>query len=1121
MHSRLRSSRHFLPVLLALALLAPAAEAKRKGKEAPAAEAKTEDRFTAETFSGLKLRSIGPALTSGRIGDVAVHPQDRATIYVAAASGGVWKTTNGGTTWAPIFDAEGSYSIGCVTLDPGDPNVVWVGTGENNSQRSVGYGDGVYKSLDGGASWTRMGLPASEHVAKIVVDPRDSDVVYVAAQGPLWSGGGDRGLYKTTDGGKTWDAALTISENTGVSDLVYDPRDPDVLYAAAYQRRRRVWTLINGGPESAIYKSTDAGANWRKIESGLPKGDVGRIGLAIAPADPDVLYAVVEAPGEGGGFYRSRDRGETWTKMSGYVSASPQYYQELIADPHDVDRVYSNDTWMHVTEDGGKTFHKVPETYKHVDNHALWIDPGDADHLLAGCDGGLYETYDRGATWRFFFNLPVTQFYKLAVDDDEPFYNVYGGTQDNFTLGGPSRTTSAYGIGNEDWLMTNGGDGFEPAIEPGNPDVVYSQSQYGNLVRFDRKSGEIVDIQPQPEAGDAPLRWNWDAPLIISPHSAARLYYAAQRVFRSDDRGDTWRPVSGDLTRQVDRNTLPVMGKVWSVDAVSKNRSTSPYGNVVSLAESALVEDLIYAGTDDGLVQVTEDGGETWRKIATVPLGGPRGEDIVVPGVPERAYVNDLVASRHDAGTVYAAFNNHKSGDFAPYLLKSTDRGATWTQIAGDPEAGGLPARGSVYAVDEDHEQAGLLFAGTEFGAFFSRGNGRWVELAGVPTVAVRDLEIQRRENDLVLGTFGRGFYILDDYTPLRHATPEALEQEAILFPVKDAPMYMETQLLAMRANPFVGDAHYFAPNPPFGAVFTYYLKDGLETLTEQRQAAEKETEEAGGSVAYPTWDALRAEAREEKPAIVLTVTDAEGHVVRRLEGPVGGGFHRVAWNLRFPPPDPTSVTPIELGAFDDPIHGPMVVPGTYRVTLARRQGGETVPLGEPQSFDTVPISAGTLAAQDKAELLAFQRQTARLQRAVLGADAAAAEAEDRIAHLKVALRDAPAAGPALGQRLRDVEGRLQDLLITLRGDRVVRSHAEPTSPSILQRLDRVVAGHWTSTSGVTATHRRSYEVAAEAFGPLLEDLRQLIGVDLVAIEDELEAAGGPWTPGRLPVWEE
>ncbi|MCP3957961.1 MAG: glycosyl hydrolase [bacterium] len=1101
--------RHLLPTLLVLCLLTPTlADAKHKS-EKPAEEAKTEDRFNAETFSGLKLRSLGPALTSGRVSDIAVHPEDHATIYVTMASGGVWKTTNGGTTWAPIFDGEGSYSIGCVTLDPNNPHVVWVGTGENNSQRSVGYGDGVYKSLDGGGSWQKVGLETSEHIGKIVVDPRDSDVVYVAAQGPLWSSGGDRGLYKTSDGGATWNAVLEISENTGVSDLVMDPRDPDVLYAAAYQRRRRVWTLVNGGPESGLHKSTDGGETWRELEGGLPSGDVGRIGLAIAPADPDVIYAVVEAALEDGGFYRSADRGETWEKRGDYVSASPQYYQELVPDPHDVDRVYSMDTWLHVTEDGGATFDLVPETYKHVDNHAMWIDPGDTDHLLTGCDGGLYETWDRGATWHFFGNLPATQFYKIAVDDAEPFYNVYGGTQDNFTLGGPVRTRAGYGIGNSDWFVTVGGDGFQPRIEPGNPDIVYSQWQYGHLVRHDRKSGEIIDIQPQPEADDAPVRWNWDAPLIISPHSKTRLYYAAQRIYRSDDRGDTWKPVSGDLTRQIDRNELEVMGKVWSVDAVAKNRSTSPYGNIVSLSESPLVEGLIYAGTDDGLIQVTEDGGGSWRTTESFA------------GVPEMGYVGDVEASRHDADTVYAAFNLHKNGDFKPYVLMSADRGTTWSSIAGDPDDAGLPERGSVYALDEDHEQAGLLFAGTELGAFFSHEKGRWAQLkGGVPTVAVRDLAVQRRENDLVLGTFGRGFYVLDDYTPLRGMTSERLEAEAILFPVKNPLMYMEAYPLGMRANPFVGDDHYFAPNPPFGAVFTYYLKEGMKTLAEQRREAEKEAEEGGGSVSYPSWDALRAEDREETPVIVLTVSDSDGHVIRRLEGPTGAGFHRVAWDLRFASPDPASVTPVVPGAFDDPVIGPMAVPGTYTVALARRAGGETTPLGEPQTFQASALGLGTLAAEDKQALLDFQHRTARLQRAVLGAGQALGEAQGRVAHLKVALRDTPDAGPELGDRLRAVETKLADLSVDLFGDRTRRARAEPTLPSITQRVDRVVSGHWTSTSAPTATLSREYDIGAQAFGPLLDQLRELIGVELKAIEDEVEAAGGPWTPGRLPVWE-
>ncbi|MGD8322368.1 MAG: glycosyl hydrolase, partial [Gemmatimonadota bacterium] len=718
----MRTSRLFL----VLGLLLPAAPAV--AQDSP---------LTPATFRGLNLREIGPALTSGRVVDFAVDPDDPATWYVASASGGVWKTVNDGTTFQPVFGSEGSYSIGVVTLDPNNPHVVWVGTGENNAQRAVGYGDGVYKSVDGGRTWKRMGLEDSQHIGSIVVDPRDSNVIYVAAQGPVWSAGGDRGLYKSTDGGEHWTPILQISENTGVNEVHLDPRDPDVLYASAWQRRRHVWTYIGGGPESALYKSTDAGATWTKVTTGLPSGDVGRIGLCISRSDPDYVYAIIEAAGESGGFFRSTDRGASFRRQSSYRT-SGNYYSEIMCDPFDRDRVVSMDVWAQVTDDGGKTWGRFGELHKHVDNHALWFDPADPDHVINGNDGGVYESWDGAETWQFKANLPVTQFYKVALDNDAPFYGVYGGTQDNFSLGGPSRTTSQHGIVNADWEITNGGDGFESQADPTDPNIIYAQSQYGGLVRYDKKSGEIVPIQPQPAEGEA-LRWQWDAPLLVSPHSHTRLYHAANKVFRSDDRGDSWIEISPDLTRQLDRNTLPVMGRVWGPDAVAKNASTTIYGTIVTLDESPVTEGLLYVGTDDGLIQVTEDGGGAWRKIERFP------------GVPERTYVNMVLASRHDAGTVYAAFNNHKNGDFTPYLLESTDEGRSWTSIASD-----LPERGSVYAIAEDPVVPDLLFAGTEFGVYFSRdGGGHWVELqgGGFPTVGVRDLAIQGRENDLVLAT--------------------------------------------------------------------------------------------------------------------------------------------------------------------------------------------------------------------------------------------------------------------------------------------------------------------------------------------------------------------------------
>jgi photosystem II stability/assembly factor-like uncharacterized protein len=1087
---------------------APAQKVDNKGKAGDTKSKKKEDekksKLDSGTFSGLALRGIGPAITSGRIVDIAVDSKQPGTYYVAAASGGVWKTTNGGASFNPIFDGQASYSIGCITIDPNNHLAVWVGSGENNSQRSVAYGDGVYKSVDGGKSWTNMGLKASEHIGKIVVDPSNSDTVYVAAQGPLWAPGGDRGLYKTTDGGKTWKAVLTVSENTGVTDVVMDPRDSNVLYAASYQRRRHVWTLINGGPESALYKSTDGGANWKKVSAGLPKEEIGRIGLAIAPSQPDTVYAIVEAAHGSGGFFRSKDAGANWEKRGKYLTGSAQYYQEIFVDPNDADRVYSMDVFLQVTEDGGKSWHNLGERFKHVDNHALWIDPAFTDHLMVGCDGGLYETWDRGATWMFRPNIPVTQFYRVSVDYAKPFYNVFGGTQDNFSLGGPSRTITNHGIRNEDWFITNGGDGFETVVDPEDPNIIYAEAQHAGIVRFDKKSGEAVDIQPQPGAGEDPLRYNWDSPLMISPHSHTRLYLAAQRLFRSDDRGDTWTPVSPDLTRQIDRNKLKVMGKVWSIDAVAKNASTSFYGNIVSLTESPKKEGLLYVGTDDGLIQVTEDGGAHWRKIETFP------------GIPENTYVSDLEASAHDVNTVYASFDNHKMGDFKPYVLKSTDLGKTWTKVTAD-----LPERGTVYALAEDPVDPNLLFAGTEFGAWFSPDGGKkWIKLGGLPPIPVRDIAIQTRENDLVLATFGRGFYVLDDYTPLRGITEATLEKDAILFPIKQTWMYIEASPMGLPGKAFQGEDHFTAPNPPFGAVFTYYLKDDFKTLKNTRWEAETATEKEGGNVEYPKWEALKAEEREKEPTIILTVTDEDGQVVRRMEAPTGAGFHRVAWDLRYPSTMPASTSPGPVdNPFFTPPQGPLAAPGKYTVTLAKRANGVTTPLAEPQTFEALPLGNATLAAADRKETVAFQNKVARLQRAVAGAVSTVEEGLTRIDLIQKALMDTPGADPKLVDEAGTLEEKLKDLNEQLTGDPIKGGHNEPAPPAIADRVFQVVGGAWSSTSAPTQTHQTNYKLAAEAFAPVLEQVRKTVGEDLVNLENRLEAAGGPWTPGRIPTW--
>ncbi len=554
--------------------------------------------ITDATIGALKLRNIGPAFSSGRIADIAIDPDDENTWYVAAGSGGVWKTENAGVTWTPIFDDQGSYSIGCVTIDPNNTNIIWVGTGENVGGRHVGFGDGVYRSTDGGSTWKNLGLKESEHISKIIVHPGNSDIVWVATQGPLWRKGDERGLYKTVDGGKTWTKTLGDDQWTGVTDIAIDPRNPDRLYAATWERQRTIAAYMGGGPESGIYRSLDGGDTWDRCTVGLPKGNMGKIGLAISPQNPDILYAAIELNLTTGGVFKSTDRGASWSKQSDAVSGGtgPHYYQELYASPHAFDRIYLCDVRIQVSDDGGKTFRRLEERDKHSDNHAIAFRKSDPDYLLVGCDGGLYESFDLAKTWRFFDNLPITQFYKIAVDDHLPFYNIFGGTQDNGSQGGPSRTDKAWGITNRDWYSTLGADGHQSATDPENPNILYAETQQGGLHRVDRITGEQVFIQPQPGAGEDAERFNWDSPILVSPHKASRIYYASQRVWKSEDRGDTWTPVSGDLTRNEERITMPIMGKEQSWDSPWDLRAMSNFNTITSLAESPLQEGVLYAG---------------------------------------------------------------------------------------------------------------------------------------------------------------------------------------------------------------------------------------------------------------------------------------------------------------------------------------------------------------------------------------------------------------------------------------------------------------------------------------------------------------------------------------------
>lgn len=1056
------------------------------------------------SLNALRFRSIGPALTSGRISDFAVNPKDSSEYYVASASGGVWKTTNAGTTFIPVFDNQGSYSIGCVAMDPSNHNVVWVGTGENNNQRSVSYGDGVYKSTDGGKTWKNMGFETSEHIGMIAIDPSDTDVVYVAAYGPLWSSGGDRGLYKTNDGGLNWEPVLTISEHTGVSEVHLDPRDPEVVYAVAHQRRRHVWTLIGGGPESAIYRSKDAGKTWTKMNKGLPGGDLGRISLAISPADPELLYAIVEAQGNRGGFYRSVNRAESWERRNSYT-ARGNYYQELVCDPKDPLRVYSMDTFLQVTDDGGLNWRDLGDRSKHWDSHALWIDPHDTDHYINGNDGGVYESFDRGETWKFMTNLPVTQFYKVAVDYAQPFYNVYGGTQDNYSLGGPSRTTSAHGIVSADWYTTQGGDGFESQVDPEDHNIVYAQSQHGSLVRFDKRSGETTGIKPKERKGEKAYRWNWDSPLLISPHSHTRLYFAANKVFRSDDRGDSWEVISEDLTRQLDRNKLEVMGRIWPMDAVAKNSSTSQYGNIVALDESPVQEGMLYVGTDDGLIQVTEDGGKTWRKIDRFP------------GVPEMTYVNEVLASHHDRDTVFAAFNNHKRGDFKPYILKSTDAGRSWESAASN-----LPDRGSVYALAEDHVNENLIFCGTEFGVFVSLDGGKkWKQMkSGLPTIAVRDIAIQRRESDLVLATFGRGFYILDDYSPLRHCDEQTLNREAHIFPVKDTWMFVEWSplgTLGSRDKGFQGEMYYTAPNPPVGATFTYYLKESIQTLQDKREKEEKESLKEGQPVYYPTYEQIQAEEEEEAPYLVFTILDEEDQPVRRLRASAASGLHRIVWDLRYPAVNPTNLR--EASPTSSGPSSTFAMPGNYKVYLSKNVHGKETKLTDPILFTAKVIGNATLPAEDRTELVAFQKQVRELIRAVNAASSVIRDVADKTRHYRIALKSVTSDNSGLLADIKALENKVTEIQRKMFGDRLLRRLDQDDEPGLTSRINGVIYDQWRSLSAPTQSQKDAFRIVADEFPPLLEAIRNIVDVDVKRIEDKLEELGAPYTPGRLPVW--
>ena len=1032
------------------------------------------DKKTENIYDGLKFRHLGPALMSGRISDIAIHPNNENIWYVASGSGGAWKTENSGTTWKPIFDNEKSYSIGCITLDPQNSDIVWIGSGENVGGRHVAYGDGIYKSVNGGKNWQNMGLKKSEHISKIIVHPTNQNTIWVASQGPLWSKGGERGIFKSTDGGKSWIQKLGDDEWIGATDLIIDPRDPKILYAATWQRHRTVAGYMGGGPGSNIYKSTDGGDTWKKIDKGLPKSNMGKIGLAISPQNPDVLYAAIELNRRSGGVFKSSNRGESWRKMSDAVSGGtgPHYYQELYASPHNFDEIYLADNYMQVSFDGGKTFSRMNESEKHVDNHAVAFKKDDPNYILVGCDGGLYESFDKTKNWKFIDNLPLTQFYKIAVDNAYPFYYVSGGTQDNNTQGAPSRTDNIHGIRNSDWFILLGGDGHQPATDPNDPNIVYVQWQRGNLNRHDRITGENINIKPQPKIGEKIDRFNWDSPILVSSHNSKTLYFASQRLWKSEDRGDSWTAISKDLTNNIERIQTPFFGSKQKWDNAWDLYAMSNYSTITSISESPKNSELIYIGTDDGIIQVTEDGGKNWRKT----------DFSKIIDLPNTSFVNDIKADLYDENIVYAVFDNHKYGDFKPYVFKSINKGKTWKKISSN-----LPDNTILWRIVQDHVDNQLMFLGSEFGVYFTNNQGQtWNKLKnGMPNISVRDLAIQKRENDLVVGTFGRGIYVLDDYSSLREFKKENVSEEIVLFTPKNAFWYTEKRILGSRRKAAQGDNFYLADNPPYGVNFTYYQANKYKSKKEIRLNQEKELEKNKKEVSTPTWNLLESEKNELTPSVWAFIYSQDGNIVKKVKAINKSGFNRISWDLTS-----ESKNIITKDNFENSSRGNLIAPDEYSAQMFKQIEGKYIAVSNKVKFNVVPLKQGALKGSPYNVVVSHWNEVSELRSKIYHLSKQIKDLKNKSLIALKAYQRAELVDEKINMKILSLREKILELELNVNGSSIKSKVGEQNDYPRMR--DYIWAASSYSTYGPTKQHKESLQNAHTLYNKFNKEYESL-----------------------------